>query len=332
MALTPRQIRQLIEDTVSSVEGLSTLNDSTNPRSSIWNIIKGVFGYLIYYLQNAFLTFTEEVVGTPTRTLSLAWYESVARRFQYSEDTSGLNQYVLNEDEQGLSYNTINRAAQIVSFVTAREVNLAVEDTDPVDLAVEILCAKQVESDREGVFIPARLTEGELNSFKAYMDLLRAVGIKLNAFSRAPDRITFDMVVFVDPTLFKVNGMYTDGEAINSTMRPVEEAINDFFEDLGFTNVFHTSALVDAVQAVNGVVAAEIHGDVQHNIGLDEYTDPNGEDYTLITDDSEGEVGDPRFVNMAFSGVDGSFAGGRLHAGYAVWYPDGSTITYYSAP
>ena len=155
--------------------------------------------------------------------------------------------------------------------------------------------------------------EDDRNAFIAYMDQVRAVGTDVNIITFPPDRIYLSMVVFVDTTIFKVSGDWaTDGESVNSTDRPVEVAIANYFRrTLGFANAFYTSNLIDAVQAVEGVVAAEIDMETKVYYGTGSYNP--GALYG-----GEEKIG---FPGHFLPSGENTHAGGILQAGYAIWQP-----------
>lgn len=322
MPNTPEEIRAFVEREVAKYPELDALNSPDNPNSSVWNQAKSLFVFLTYFFQSAWIRFRDEILGRPSRTLSLEWYEDVGRRWQVGHE--------LIVDENGFRYEQISIPNRLVKFIIAREINL---DTDPT---IEILCARE---DPDNPSMPDKLELNNYLAFSRYMNRVRSVGTKLSVYTRDPDRIKFQIIVFVDPLRIKViENNVSSGELINGTDRPIDDAIRQFFIDLGFERLFHTSALIDAIQEVEGVVAAEIHGNVQHNRASDAFFVPPPDDYEVDDD------GNPIFVNMTFNNAAESVAGGELHAGYAVWVPpnytsyensqdfgEGSVITYYSS-
>ena len=84
MAQTPEEIRAYIERQIANAPELQDLNEPDNPRSSVWNIVKSLFTFLIYVFQNVIERFRLDVIETPARTLSLLWYETLITRYKRS--------------------------------------------------------------------------------------------------------------------------------------------------------------------------------------------------------------------------------------------------------
>lgn len=183
---------------------------------AIWTVEK-LFDEHKDWIENRAL---ELIVGTPT------WYAQRALEFQYGDALVFIN--------GKYQYATENLAIRLVKLVSVNEINGQVymkiaklDGTDPVELSTP-----------------------ELDAFKEYMKKVKFAGVIVNSLSRPADLLRIQYHVYVDPLLMNINGELIS----NPSIKPVEDAINNYCKSLPFNGVFSITELTDKIQASVGVV------------------------------------------------------------------------------
>lgn len=188
----------------------------------------------------------ELIVGTPS------WYAQRALEFQYGE--------TLVFVDGKYQYSAVNLAIRLVKLVSVNEINGQ----------VYMKIAKLTGTN------PVALTIPELAAFDAYMKKIKFAGVIVNTLSRPADLLRIQYHVYVDPLLMNINGELIS----NSTIKPVEDAINNYCKSLPFNGVFAITALTDKIQASAGVVnpvfenASAQYG-LNPFVGINDYYNPN---------------------------------------------------------
>ena len=99
-----------------------------------------------------------------------------------------------------------------------------------------------------GVITP--LTVPQLLAFDAYVNDLAPAGISTATISRTADLLKLYLKVYYDPLQIKANG-----ESLSQPgVFPVQVAITNYLTTLEFGGVLVLTKLIDAIQAVDGVV------------------------------------------------------------------------------
>jgi len=189
----------------------------------------------------------ELIVGNPI------WYQKKALEFQYGDAL------VLVDDQY--QYAAVNEPAKIVKLVSVNEIGGQ-------------LFLKVAKLDGSGD--PEPLTILELDGFIAYMHKIKFAGVIITSVSRVPDLLRVQYRVYVDPLLINANG-----ELISDTsIKPVEVAINNYCKGLPFNGVFSITELTDQIQQAVGVVnpvfenASAQYG-INPFVSLGDYYNPN---------------------------------------------------------
>lgn len=97
---------------------------------------------------------------------------------------------------------------------------------------------------------PTPLTSGEKTSFTAYINDLVYPGTQYSVISEDSDELKLDLDIVFDPLVLNPDGSLIS----DNTVFPVVEAINGYVGNLPFNGVINLTALVDAIQAAQGVV------------------------------------------------------------------------------
>lgn len=112
---------------------------------------------------------------------------------------------------------------------------------------VELKVAKKNGDDFE------KLTEDEKNGLSYYVSRQKPAGIFVKIISEDADNLGFTIDVYYNPTIIDSQGNSIDGSG-----KPVEDAINSYLQGLEFNGEFVTMKFVDAIQEVEGVEIVEV--------------------------------------------------------------------------
>lgn len=155
-------------------------------------------------------------------TCNAAWWDREIRKFQYG--------YTLTLDSitKKYYYDVEDSDAQIVTSV-------AVIDQSGKGV---------IKVAKEG---PVALTASEKSALSSYIKKLQPLGSNIVLISQDADVIRLPLSIYYDPII-----------PLSTVQANVEEAINTYLSSLDFqtgkTGTFYTTYLIDAIQAVEGVV------------------------------------------------------------------------------
>lgn len=235
--------------------GQQLLNDLTSPSNvAVWRLIFFVIAVAIWSLENLFDIHVKWIENRASELVvgSEKWYELKAREFQIGDD--------LEFDGITYKYPVINESNKIVKVVAAKQ----------SAGAVLIKVAKLDGLD------PIPLTTEELDAFTAYMNKIKFAGIKTPCLSREADELSIEYRVYYNPLVLN-----SDGELLTDTsIKPVEEAINNYCKNLPFNGLFSVTDLTDKIQKSTGVVnPVYLSGQVRYGllpwVNLQDYYNPN---------------------------------------------------------
>jgi hypothetical protein len=213
--------------------------DSTSQVAD-WNLWLYVVAAIMCVLDNLFDGFNATMLAllASSKAHSATWYQALALRFQYGQDTiADTDQYA----NTGLSPDQI--AAQlIIAQAAVTEVSTA------TSIGLRIKVVKSVA----GVYTV--LTDAEMAAFTAFMNKQKDAGVNIQAQSLAGDGFKLGIQIFYDALILKSDGSRIDG----STDTPVQDAINAFLQALPFNGEYANTRLSNALQLVSGVVLVNI--------------------------------------------------------------------------
>jgi hypothetical protein len=213
--------------------------DSTSQVAD-WNLWLYVVAVIMCVLDNLFDLHTAQINTTITtlKPHSLTWYQALALRFQYGQDTiPDTDQYA----NTGLDADEI--AAQlIIAQAAVTEVSTA------TSIGLRVKVVKLVA----GAY--AQLAAPELAAFTAFMNLQKDGGVNILAQSLPPDGLKLTLQIFYDPLILTATGTRIDG----TDDTPVLDAINAFLQALPFNGEYASTRLINALQLVSGVVFPRI--------------------------------------------------------------------------
>lgn len=164
---------------------------------------------------------------------SVPWYYKVARQFQYGDALA------FDEATSQWRYPTEDEKKRLVRYVAVRDRGTS----------IQVLAS----ADKDG--LPEPLSADVLTAFKHYMNRVKIAGVVLNVRSLPADRLVIRATVQVDTLV-----LTTGGTRVDDGSRPVEDAIRRHLRGITYGGVFNKTRLVDAIQAVQGVVDVTLEG------------------------------------------------------------------------
>ncbi len=264
MARTIRQIKSamtaqfMADSTIIERYGLTAganFEDTFSPVSleSIWF---SIVASAIFMLETLFDAFREDVDAKIAQAVvaSIPWYHKIALEFQYGDAL------VFDEETQAFVYATPDESKQIVKYAACRDVGGM----------VSILVSKQNSSG------PVALTSAELAAFDAYMRQRKPAGVLLQTASFSPDLVRVNARVQYDPQVINASGQLI----ADTSIYPVERAINQYLADIVYGGDLNKTKLVDAIQQAEGVVDVVLNSVQAKPASASSYTTVTGNNYT----------------------------------------------------
>nr|WP_320037193.1 hypothetical protein [uncultured Bacteroides sp.] len=201
---------------------------------SLERIIIYIVATAIWMLENLFDTFSSEITTKIDNAIvtSIPWYYNAALLFQYGDDL------VFNTTSYRFGYAIIDATKQIVKFAAIREV---------VDGGVTKLKIYYSGTDK------LALTTEQKTAFEAYIRRIGAAGTHYLFMSQDPDLLGLTLNIYYDPLILD-----STGKKITDSTKPVDVTIADYLNNIKYGGVFYSSALVDALQATEGVKDVEL--------------------------------------------------------------------------
>lgn len=226
MARTIQQIQQSIIDAKNADSTLSGLNSTSNV--AIWRLWTYIVAVCMWTIENLFDAHKAEVGGiiTNMKPHTLQWYVNKAKAYQYGDSLP----------DGSDTYAVIDTTKQVVAYAAAQE-NTQISK---VRMKVAALSGNTL--------IP--LTTGQLSGLITYMQLIKDAGVALYITSQNADRLVLNITIYYDALVLDATGKRLDG----TDDTPVKNAIQEYLQSLPFNGLFTVMRLVDALQAVDGVV------------------------------------------------------------------------------
>ena len=223
MARTVAQIKQSMLDAKNADPTLSTLTSTS--QTAKWNLYYFIVASCIAIfeqLQDIFKTELETIASTAAPSTP-QWTRNKVLAFQTGDVAE------LNTSTYVIEYPTINTANQILTrcaVITApnRTVLIKVAKGNP----------------------PTPVSVGELAELQSYVETFNPAGIAFTLINENSDKMEVAGKIYY-------NGQYSAVIATN-----VVAALNNYMANLPFNGVISTQAVVDAIQAVEGVISVSL--------------------------------------------------------------------------
>jgi hypothetical protein len=253
-----QSIQQIQDEIIAAKEAQPVLDVLTSTsKVSIWRLFTYVFAASAWTLQKKHDMGKAEVLDiiAKLKPHKPRWYEETALAFQYG--------HILLPDSDVYDNSALSdvqiETARVVKFAAAEEIY----DTEDNLKGIRIKLATISGGDL------APLTEDQLTSFKAYIKRVKDAGVKIYASTGAADSLKVEITVYYDPLVLDATGQRLDGT--NNT--PVQDALDNFLlTGLVFNGTFIVGKMIDALQAVEGVVIPHVEN-VQARYGIIPYAD-----------------------------------------------------------
>jgi hypothetical protein len=223
MARTVAQIKQSMLDAKNADTTLSALTSTS--QTAKWNLYYFIVASCIAIfeqLQDLFKTDLEAIASTAAPSTP-QWTRNKVLKYQKGDVAE------LNTTTFVIEYPTVNVANQILTrcaVVTApnRTVLIKVAKSDP----------------------PVPVSVGELAELQSYIETFNPAGIAFTLINENSDKMEVAATIYY-------NGQYS---AVISTN--VVAALNNYMANLPFNGVISTQAVVDAMQAAEGVISVSL--------------------------------------------------------------------------
>lgn len=223
MARTVAQIKQSMIDAKNADAALSGLTSTS--QTAKWNLYYFIVASCIAIfeqLQDLFKIDLENIASTAAPSTP-QWTRNKVLKFQTGDVAE------LNTTTFVIEYPVINTANQILTrcaVVTApnRTVLIKVAKSDP----------------------PGPVTVGELAELQSYVETFNPAGIAFTLINEDSDKMEVAATIYY-------NGQYTGVITDN-----VEAALNSYMANLPFNGRITTQSVVDAIQAVDGVISVSL--------------------------------------------------------------------------
>lgn len=235
MARTITEIRDIMLAEKAAQAALDGLTSTST--TAIWRLIIYIVAVAIWALEKLYDIFKIEVADTIARKNphQARWYVEKAKEFQYGYTPVAEKDYY---DNTGIPEATV-LASQICAYAALVELPF-----------IRLKVAKKVGDDLAPFSAP------ELAAFVAWVLRFKDAGVKLNATtitSTAADKLKLVLRIKYNPLVLNSSGERLDA----ATLTPVKDGIKTYLANKSsddFNGVFSAQKLIDAIQAIDGVM------------------------------------------------------------------------------
>lgn len=231
MARTIDQIKQLIVNAKSNEADLDIYTSTS--ATALFNLWAYIMAVAIWTLD---VLFDKHKVEVETKINSLIpgtirWYYSSCLAFQYGDILTWLNgKFVYQVPDVG---------KMIVKRVAIKEVSGQL----------------RIKVAKEASGVPVALDSTELDAFKAYVGLVKFAGTNVSIVSCGVCLVQVRLNLLYDSLLLTSTGaLITDGTEV------VKNALENYLKGITYGGVVNRTKLIDAIQAVDGVLDVYIEG------------------------------------------------------------------------
>lgn len=239
-----RTIAQIKEEMTSAFMNDSTLAEQygftegaswskTFSAVSIENLLLYIVAAAIWALEVLMDKHTQEIEEyiAQMKPHSLRWYVRKAKAYRHGQLLiDGTDTYPDMSEED-------IEAAEVVKFAAATEASATVYI--------------KVATEESGKKHP--LSAEQLAGFREYLAEVKDAGVRVDIINEAASGLRLNMDVYYNPMILSSQGInHSTGEDV------VKQTIERYISNLPFNGEFRSSSLVDALQAVDGVVIPEL--------------------------------------------------------------------------
>lgn len=223
MARTVEEIKQQMLDEKANQPELAALDSLSNTAIyRLWIFIQAQIIYYFEVLQDAFKAEVQAIIDT-NQYGTLGWWYNQAKAYQHGDLLLFLNNIY--------KYPVVDATKQIIKYCSVTDNGAK----------VQIKVAKQAGNE------PVVLTADELNGVVDYVNDIRPAGTQVTVQSLAADLVKLRLNVY-----YNANG------SIALIAPAVELAITNYLANIQFDGIFYINKLIDAIQAVPGVINDQV--------------------------------------------------------------------------
>lgn len=240
---------------------------------AIWKIIFWAVAYGCFLIDSLFdlLRIETDNKIKLLKPATLLWWAEKVKTFQYGDTLVAETDYY---DNTGLTDAQIE-AKKIVKYAAAKE-----QPFSNGRFGVRLkLAGEDGNGDRVALSGP------QVVAIREFIRIFHPAGTYWEAGSNDADHLKLTLKVYYNPLVLDANGARIDGT--NAT--PLQDAIDQHTKNLPFNGKFNLTALVDAMQAVDGISDPRI---------LTAQTQYAALPYTNVIDEVEPDAGYLKIYNM----------------------------------
>lgn len=233
-----KTINDFYNDMLTAKASQPALNElNSTSKVSVYRLMLYIAAVGAWILQNLIVQHLEEVknaIGN-TKPGTVRWYRTKAFEFQFGHNLVA-NDIVY--DNTGLNEADIEASKVVKNCATSGKLR-----------GVRVKVAGE---NSQGVLEPLSLAQE--TALKAYLEQIKSPGVRIYLINNPADWLKLNLKILFDPLVLNSDGKRLDG----SNDRPVQTAIDNFFKNMPFDGVFTEIQLLNALQAVDGVVVPHL--------------------------------------------------------------------------
>jgi hypothetical protein len=232
MARTIEQIQTEIINELA-VNGIA-VNSSLTSRRRIWTWVVSFAILTLEKLMDFFRVETDLKIKL-LKPATLTWFAEKIKTFQYGYNVVAETDYY---DNSLLTQAQID-ASKVIKYAAAIE---QVFSNNRFGVRLKVAGA-----DGSGTLI--KLPDAERDAARDFLKRFKPAGTYCELTTSDADKLYLSLKVYYNPLVLNNNGERLDGT--NNT--PLQDGINNHLKNLPFNGRFNLTALVDAMQSVDGV-------------------------------------------------------------------------------
>ena len=231
--ITEKETHSNLDALVPNPDTVQTFLDdlTTTSKVAIWRLLLWVVAVGMWSHEQVFDLHKAEVEETAADAVTgtVRWYIDQAERFQYGDELTW------NSTTLKFEYSSTSTGDTVVQKAAAIEVGSQVR-------------IKVAKDDGADGLEP--LTAPQETAFTTYINRIKFAGTNISITNNPPDSLKLALTINYDPLILDSSGvLISDG-----VTTPVDDAISDYISNLPFNGILNLTALVDALQAAEGVV------------------------------------------------------------------------------
>lgn len=218
-----KSIRADVYDELETDPNLGLVNSPS--KVADWNLWVDIFAYIAYLLHGMWITYKQQLEEAALRAIphNKYWYATKSKAFQYGD--------VLDGTTGGIIYPVIDLSKQIIKVASVKESQGG-------------LIIKVAKEDNGNL---VALDSSELTAFDGYINNIKDAGVFSSVVSQNADLLKLEADIYYNSII-----------PIADIRAATEQAIVNYLINFPFDGIFRRTALVDAIQAVQGVIDVKI--------------------------------------------------------------------------